>query len=398
METVASQKFIFPARLKTLSFAMMGLGLLGLIASFLLYSDNTQRVWSNLLVASFFFTGVALAGTFFLAVNIVGESGWYTVVRRIPEALGKFMPFGLVALAVMVITGVLGVHKTWIWMDKEVAATDEIIQHKSAYLNVPFFLIRFALYAIIWYGFTLIFRKQSLEDERLGTLDHYFKMRKYAATFLVLFAVTSSTSAWDFLMSIDVHWFSTLFGWYIFAGYWVSGIAVMLLIVLYLKSLGYMPQVNLSHIHDLAKFLFAFSIFWTYLYFSQFMLYWYANIPEEIVYFMERYDTSYRPLILGMVGLNFVLPLLVLMTRDSKRNAKLTVTMATLVVLGHYLDLYQIVMPGTVGTSFGLGLPEVACFLLFAGLFIFVVFRGLEEASLVPQKATFLDESLHHNI
>lgn len=398
MDSVATQKFVFPARLKTISFIMMALGLAGLVASFILYGDNTQRVWSNLLIASFFFTGISLAGTFFLAVNIVGESGWYTVVRRIPEALGKFMPFGLVGLAIVVITGVLGLHKTWIWMDKEVAATDEIIQHKAAYLNVPFFLIRFALYAVIWYGFTLIFRKQSLEDERLGTFDHYVKMRKFAATFLVLFAVTSSTSAWDFLMSIDVHWFSTLFGWYIFAGYWVSGVAVMLLMVLYLKSLGYLPQVNLSHIHDLGKFLFAFSIFWTYLYFSQFMLYWYANIPEEIVYFMERYDTAYRPLILIMIGLNFVLPLLILMTRNSKRNARFTVTIATLVVVGHYLDLFQIVMPGTMGSYLGIGLPEIACFLLFAGLFIFVVFKGLEEANLVPAKATFLEESLHHEI
>ncbi|MCS6981518.1 MAG: quinol:cytochrome C oxidoreductase [Flavobacteriales bacterium] len=397
METVVSQKFVFPARLRLLSLIMMGVGLIALIASFLLYRDDSQRVWSNLLVASFFFTGVSLAGTFFLAVNIVGEAGWYTVLRRIPEALGKFMPFGLVALAVVVITGILGIHKTWIWMDKEVVATDEVVRHKSAYLNVPFFLVRFAAYAAIWYGFTVIFRRQSLMDEQLGTLDHYFKMRKYAATFLVLFAITSSTSAWDFLMSIDVHWFSTLFGWYTFAGYWVSGVAVMLLIVIYLKKLGYMPQVNLSHIHDLAKYLFAFSIFWTYLYFSQFMLYFYANIPEEVVYFIERYDTQYRPLILVMVALNFVLPLLVLMTRDAKRNYLYTVTIATLVVLGHYLDLYQIVMPGTVGTNFGLGLPEVGCFLLFTGLFIFAVFRGLEQANLVPSKATFLDESLHHN-
>ncbi|MCS6980447.1 MAG: quinol:cytochrome C oxidoreductase [Flavobacteriales bacterium] len=396
MESPTSNNFSFPARLKTLSFILMGLGLAGLVASFLLYRDNSQRVWSNLLISAFFFTGISLAGTFFLAVNIVGESGWYTVLRRIPEALGKFMPFGLVALAVVVITGVLGLHKTWIWMDKEIAATDELIQHKSAYLNVPFFLIRFVLYAVIWYGFTLIFRKQSLQDELLGTLDHYYKMRKYAATFLVLFAVTSSTSAWDFLMSIDVHWFSTLFGWYIFAGYWVSGIAVMLIILLYLKSLGYFPQVNQSHIHDLAKFLFAFSIFWTYLYFSQFMLYFYANIPEEIIYFMERYDTEYRPLLLVMVGLNFVLPLLVLMTRDSKRNAQISVTIATLVILGHYIDLYQIVMPGTNGTNFGLGLPEISCFALFAGLFVFSVFKGLEEVALVPAKATFLDESLHH--
>jgi len=398
MESVTVQKFIFPSRLKLLSLAMMAIGLIAVVVSFLILKENSQRVWSNLLVGAFFFTGISLAGTFFLAVNIVGESGWYTVLRRIPESLGKFMPFGLVALAIIILTGVLGFHKTWIWMDKNIAANDELIQHKSAFLNIPFFLLRFVLYAIIWYGFTFIFRKQSLQDEMLGTFDHYVKMRKYAATFLVLFAITSSTSAWDFLMSIDVHWFSTLFGWYTFAGYWVSGVSAMLLIIIYLKRLGYLKEVNENHLHDLGKFMFAFSIFWTYLYFSQFMLYWYGNIPEEIIYFMERYDTSYRPVILTMVALNFILPLLVLMTRDSKRNMRTPVIIAILIILGHYIDLYQIVMPGTIGTNFGLGLPEIGCFLLFGGLFIFVVFKGLEEANLVPKKATFLDESLHHTI
>ena len=244
----------------------------------------------------------------------------------------------------------------------------------------------------------MVLRKLSLQNDTLDTREHYIKQRNLAATFLVLFAVTSSTSAWDFMMSIDVHWFSTLYGWYTFAGYWVSGIAIMLVIVLHLKKNGYLPNVNMSHIHDLGKFLFAFSIFWTYLYFSQFLLIWYANMPEEIIYYVERFDTDYRNWILVMMVINLVLPLLVLMTRDAKRNTGLLSVMAILVVIGHYMDSFQMVMPGAVAENWGWSIPELGALLFFAGLFTFVVMNALTKVPVEPAKGTFLDESKHHAI
>lgn len=394
-------KYVFSGKLKTTSLAIAALGLVGLVVSFIV-TDNTDRVWASLLHSGFFFTGIAVAGTFFLAVNAVAESGWYTVLRRVPEALGQYTLVGMISLFLVVLAGVFGFHHVWEFLDPKVVANDEILQGKMGYLNTPFFLIRIVAYAGIWVFFAYKLRQFSLQDELLGTYQHYIKYRNWSAVFLILFAVTSSTSAWDFLMSIDAHWFSTLFGWYIFAGYFVSGIAVTMIIMLHLKRAGYMPNLNDSHIHDLGKFLFAFSIFWTYLYFSQFILIWYANIPEEIVYFMERYDTEYRPLVLFMVVLNFAAPLLILMTRDAKRNYTLLTVMAGLILFGHWLDLYQIIMPGVVGTgrtcSQLIGLPEISCLALFAGLFIFVVFRALTKANVEPSKATFLDESRHHQI
>lgn len=392
-------KYVFQGKLKMASFALMGIGLVGLIVSFIVFKDNTQRVWANLLLNSFFFTGIAVAGTFFIAVNIVGESGWYTILKRIPEALGQFTYFGMAAILAVVLAGVFGAHHIYEFFDPKVVASDSIIQGKMGYLNTPFFVGRVVAYFIIWGGFAYLLRKFSLQEEELGgTFDHYVKVRKWAAGFLVLFAVTSSTSAWDLLMSIDVHWFSTLFGWYIFAGIFVSSISATLLLMLHLNKNGYLPNLNLSHIHDVGKFMFAFSIFWTYLYFSQFILIWYANVPEEIVYFMERYDTNYRPLVLLMIAMNFVLPLLVLMTRESKRNYNLLTGMSLLILAGHWLDVFQIIMPGAVADKWGFGLPEVSCLALFAGLFIFVVFTALTKANVEPTKATFLDESRHHQI
>lgn len=392
-------KYVFPGKLKMTSFALMVLGLAGLIASFLIFKDNTQRVWANLLLNSFFFTGIAVAGTFFIAVNIVGESGWYTMIKRVPEALGQFTYFGMAAVLVVILAGVFGIHHLYEFLDPKVVANDPLIQGKMGYLNTPFFVGRIVAYFLIWAGFAYLLRKFSLQEEQLGgNFNHYIKVRKWAAGFLILFAVTSSTSAWDILMSIDVHWFSTLFGWYIFAGIFVSSLAATLIILLHLHKNGYLPHLNPSHIHDVAKFMFAFSIFWTYLYFSQFILIWYANVPEEIVYFMERYDTNYRPLVLLMVVMNFVLPLLILMTRDAKRNHNLITLVASLVLIGHWLDLFQIIMPGTVAENWGLGLPEVSTLALFAGLFIFVVFTALTKANVEPKQATFLEESQHHEI
>lgn len=372
-------------------------GLILVAISFFVY-DNPTRVWANLLVNSFFFTGISVAGIFFVAVNLVGEGGWYTVLKRTPESMSTFIPIGMLFLIIVVLAGFLGFHDVYKWMNPEIAAHDEIIQGKSGYLNMPFFMIRVIAYAAIWIGFSMVLRKLSLQNDTLDTHEHYIKQRNLAATFLVLFAVTSSTSAWDFMMSIDVHWFSTLYGWYTFSGYWVSGIAVMLVIVLHLKKNGYLPNVNMSHIHDLGKFLFAFSIFWTYLYFSQFLLIWYANMPEEIVYYVERFDTNYRNWILIMMVINLVLPLLVLMTRDAKRNTGLLSVMAILVVIGHYMDTFQMVMPGAVAENWGWSIPELGTLLFFAGLFTFVVMNALTKVPVEPAQGTFLDESKHHAI
>ncbi len=200
--------------------------------------------------------------------------------------------------------------------------------------------------------------------------------------------------SWDWIMGFDPHWFSTLFGWYVFAGMIVSAITVIAMVTVFLKSQGYLEYVNNSHIHDLAKFMFGFSIFWTYLWFSQFMLIWYANIPEEVTYFVTRIE-DYNLLFFGMVVLNFVFPLLLLMNSDFKRISWLVICTGVFILAGHYIDVFVMVMPATVGHSWFFGLPEIGALLFFFGLFVFVVLSSLAKAPLLAKGSPFLEESKH---
>jgi Ni/Fe-hydrogenase subunit HybB-like protein len=200
--------------------------------------------------------------------------------------------------------------------------------------------------------------------------------------------------SWDWIMSVDPHWFSTLFGWYVFSSMFVSGIATIALVTIFLKSKGYLEFVNDSHIHDLAKFMFGFSIFWTYLWFSQFMLIWYSNIPEEVTYFVTRIQ-DYNLLFFGMVAINFLFPILILMNSDFKRVNWFVVTAGIFILIGHYVDIYVMIMPSTVGPSWFIGFPEIGAFMFFAGLFIWYIFHTISKAPLIPKGDPYLGESKH---
>ena len=282
-------------------------------------------------------------------------------------------------------------------MDPETVKHDAIIQGKSAYLNLPFFWVRTIAYLATYYLFWTGFRKRSLEEDRVGGTEIHFKNYKRGALFLVFFAVFSSTSSWDWLMSIDVHWFSTLFGWYTFAGMWCSTMVVLVITILYLKKLGYLPKVNDSHIHDIGKWTFATSFLWSYLWFSQFMLIWYANIGEEVAYYMARIE-NFQILYFSMFVINFAFPMLILMSRDAKRNAGILTLVGLIILAGHWLDVYIMVSAGSLGANAHIGLLELGMVVLMLGLFIRVVLMNLTKAPLTPLNHPFLDESVHHEI
>jgi hypothetical protein len=275
---------------------------------------------------------------------------------------------------------------------------DKIIAGKQGWLNYPFYITRMILYFVIWIGYTMWIRRESKREDLNGGMEHYKRSYQMSAVFIVLFGVTSSTSAWDFLMSIDTHWFSTLFGWYTFSGLFVSGMAMICLLTIYLKKRGYLQEVNENHLHDVGKFMFGFSIFWTYLWFSQFMLYWYANIPEEVAYYQARWEDGYKGLWIFNMLVNFLAPFLVLMSRDAKRNFNFLAVAATIIFFGHWIDVFLMVMPGTVKANWGIGFGEIGMLLGFLGMFLFVVFRALSRAPLVVKNHPFLKESIHHHI
>jgi hypothetical protein len=384
---------------KKLSLALMGIGLLAIVFAFV---SDPDRAWANLLVSGFYFMAIALAGTFFVAVHYASRAGWSALILRVPMAMGQFLPFAAAVILLIVVAGMMHGNHIYHWMDHELfdpqsPKYDKIIAGKEGFLNKPFFLIRIILYFVIWYGFTHLFRKESMREDIEGGLEHYHRNVKYSAIFLVLFGITSSTSAWDLIMSVDTHWFSTLFGWYTFMGMFVSGLSMLALLLIYLKSNGYLEAMNENHLHDVAKMMFAFSVFWTYLWFSQFMLIWYANLPEEVVYYQQRWD-QYKVLWISNLLVNFLFPLIILVSRDSKRHVGTVIFMGIVLLAGHYIDVFVGVMPGTVGKNWDFNIPEIGTFAFFLGLFLWVVFNALSKAPLVPQKHPMLQESAHHHI
>ena len=353
-----------------------------------------NKPWAAVYVAAFFFFMIALGALAFYAVQYAAQAGWSPVLFRVMEAVTAYLlPGSLIVFALLLLSG-LHVNHLFVWMDPEVVAEDELLQGKSSYLNVPFFLIRAALYIIGWNIFRHLLRKNSLRHDEVDHNRFFKQSFKLSAGFLVFFIVTESMMSWDWIMSLDPHWFSTLFGWYVFASLFVSAITVIALITIFLKARGYLDFVNDSHIHDLAKFMFGISIFWTYLWFSQFMLIWYSNIPEEVTYFITRIE-DYKLPFFGMLILNFIFPVLVLMNSDYKRVNWFVVMSGIIILVGHYLDIYNMVMPATVGESWFIGVAEIAALLFFGGLFIFVVFNALTKAPLLAKRNPYIKESKH---
>lgn len=406
------EQFTIPDKVKRWSMIFMIIGgaalLLGIASLFMGGDEHAHhhavaRFWSNLLINGFFFFGIAACATFFMAVNYAAESGWWVVIKRILEAIGSFMPYGAVVLFVVLIAGWLHGHHLYHWMDPAVTDPesplyDEIIDGKSPYLNVGFMAIRQILIMGGWYWFWKRFRARSLEEDLGFDRARHFKNVRDAAIFLVAFGYPISTFVpWDWIMSIDTHWFSTLFGWYVFSGLWLSAMIVAILMVIWLKSLGHLKEVNESHIHDLGKWMFAISFLWSYLFFSQFMLIWYANIPEEVTYFQARIE-HYPVLYWGMFIVNFLFPMLALMDRDRKRNKMMLTVMGVILFCGHWVDTYMLVAPGTMKEGGHIGLLEVGMAIGFVGLFVFVITKTLASAPLVAKNHPFFDESVHHEI
>lgn len=404
-------EFKIANKAKMLTIALMGGGLLMLVIGVIINSgaDNfLTRLLSNTLVNSFFFFSIGLGALFFLALQYATETGWYATVKRVIEGVAGFLPVGIILMLVALLSltftngGQSGNYHVYTWMDSAFTEKgnhhyDAMIDGKSAYLNQMFFWARTLIYLATYYMFYVGFRKRSLEEDRVGGTEIHFTNYRKGALFLVFFSVFSSTSVWDWIMSIDVHWFSTLFGWYAFAGMWCTTMTVLVMLVLYLKKQGYLPKVNDSHIHDIGKWTFATSFLWSYMFFSQFMLIWYANIGEEAIYYVQRIE-EYQLLYFGMFFINFAFPMLILMSRDAKRNAGILIFVGLIIICGHWLDVYIMVSGGSMGSSASIGFVEIGMALAFLGLFIRVILTNLTKAPLTPVNHPFLDESIHHDI
>ncbi|WP_299255998.1 quinol:cytochrome C oxidoreductase [uncultured Aquimarina sp.] len=354
-----------------------------------------NKPWAALYVAAFFFFMIALGVLAFYAIQFASQAGWSPVLFRVMEAITAYLvPGGIILFVILALSG-FHVNHLFVWADETKVVGDKLLEGKASWLNGGWFIFRAAFFLGGWMLYRHFAVKYSRKQDEDSTGNKWYKKSfKIAAGFLVFFIYTESMASWDWIMSFDPHWFSTLFGWYVFASLFVSGITTIALITIYLKSKGYMDFVNNSHIHDLAKFMFGVSIFWTYLWFSQFMLIWYSNIPEEVTYFITRIE-DYKLPFFGMVVMNFIFPLLVLMNSDYKRINWFVVMAGVIILCGHYVDIFNMVMPATVGESWFIGVTEISAVLLFLGLFLFVVFKALTKAPLLAKGNPYIEESKH---
>lgn len=358
-----------------------------------------NKPWAALYVGCLFLMLISLGVLAFYGIQQVAQAGWSPVLFRVMEGITAYLPVGSVIFFILLVLGVTHQHHLFIWLKEGITDPnspdyDAMIAGKSGYLNGTFWLIRALIFLGGWNAYRYFSRKNGLAQDEADDNVNYKKNFKLSAMFLVFFIVSESIMAWDWIMSVDPHWFSTLFGWYVFASFIVCSVTVIAMVTFVLKAQGFLPFVNNSHIHDLAKFMFGFSVFWTYLWFSQFMLIWYSNIPEEVTYFRQRID-EFGITFWGAFALNFILPILILINSDFKRLTWIVVMAGIIILFGHYVDFYNMIMPATVGKSWFMGVAEIGSLAFFSGLFIFVVFTALTKVPLLAKRNPFIEESKH---
>lgn len=373
---------------------LLGVGVVGLILSAIGYFTNHDQFFFSYLVSFTFFTGIALASVFMVMFHHITKSKWGVVVRRIPETFGS----NIWIWAIFIIPVILGIHNLYHWSHEDAVAADKILKGKSAYLNTPFFIIRQVIYFAIWGFVGHKLYKASVDLEKTGDWGITSLMRKVSAPAIPVFGLSIAFASFDWLMSLDPHWFSTMFGVYFFAISFQSFWAIMILMVFFLQRNGYLKNtIGQSHIYDLGAWLFAFTVFYAYIAFSQFLLIYYANLPEETLWFYHRLEGGYQYIAYGLLLFRFALPFLVLLNREQKHKRSVLAFVAIVVVTIHFLELHWIVKPAlhpeeAHGLSFSW--MDFSTFIGLGGIFFWLFFNRFKQNSMIPENDPKLDECL----
>jgi len=381
------EQFNFRKKYRNILLTIAAAGLVLTVISILIQTYGASRIWANVLLNNQYFMGIALGGAFFVAVHRVALSGWHTVLQRLPDAMTAFLPVAFILMLLIY----FGMNHIYAWANFE--GHNEVLEEKKAWLNIPFFFIRMIVYFSGWIALTWLMRRSSDTLMTSSEMKYQNQRRLFAFLFLVFYAITVSTSSWDWIMSVDPLWFSTVFGWYVFISMFVTSLAFITLLIWLLKRLGYLRDVREDHVHDLGILLFSFSIFWTYLWFAQYELIWYGHLPEETTYYITRLK-DFKPLFFINLGINFVVPFFGLIRFRSKRQLGWVAIIAIFLLAGHWLDYWLMIMPGAVGEKAGIGILEVFMTVVYASVFIFIVLRSLSVGPLVVKNDPFIKESL----
>lgn len=383
------EKFIIPKKFKNISYALIAIGILSFVIGFFV---DSQRTWANYLLNNYYFVSIAVGAAFFLCIQYIAQAGWSAAFKRIPEAMSSYLPYA----AVFFILLYFGMHSLFHWSHEEVAETDKLIAHKTPYLNIPFFFLRVIIFFGLWIFMTRLLRKISLKEDAEGGLAYFYKSERYSKIMIFIIAISFTLFSIDMMMSLEAHWFSALYAAKSFISAFYHGATIITLIVIILHQMGYLKMLNNSHLHDFSRYIFMLSIIWGYFNFSQFMIIWYGNIPEETSFFVHRWHGTYKILFFANILINWFLPFIVLMPRKTSRSKPVMVPVILILMVGQYIDLYYDIWPAVLHEA-KFGLLEIGTFAGYLGLFALVTATALSKANLVPKNHPYLEESLNHH-
>ena len=378
------------AGFKIVCFVLIAFGLFTVLTGFLTGDDT--RTWANLLLNNYYFMSVTIGAVFWMALQAITQSGWSAAFVRIPQAMSNYLVISFVLWLFMF----FGLHDLYHWSHHDAVMHDPILLHKEPYLNIPFFTIRFVAFFAIWIFLTQRIKKLSLEEDKIGGLTNFNKIEFLSKVFIFVFAITFSLFSIDWLMSLDPHWYSTIYAVKKFVMSFYHGVVMIAVIAIILYKLGYLPFLKKSHLLDFARYIFILSIVWGYIWLSQYLLIWYANIPEETTYYAPRIISDYKNYFYLELIVNWAFPFLFLMWNRIAKNTTAILFVALVLMSGQWIELYMSIMPETTDTH-NITYIEVGTFLGYAGIFAMVVAWSLARIPLVAKNHPYLIESMEHH-
>lgn len=373
------------------TFVLIVVGIVAFITGFI---NDPTRAWANFLLNNVYFVSLAAGAVLFLSLQRVTQSGWSALFLRVPEAMGMWFPVAGVLFLVMI----FGVHSLYHWSHEDAIAGDYLLQHKQPYLNVPFWVARLLIFFVLWTLLAIMLRRHSLKQDEVGGLEIFRKAEHTAKVFIFVITISFVFAGFDWVMSIDPHWYSALFALKNFVSAFYHASAIIVFIILLLNMFGYFPFLTKSHLHDFSSYIFMLCIVWGYFWFAEFMIIWYANIPEETVYFVDRMmSDQWRVYFFANLIINWALPFLIMMPARSRRSKTTLKIIIPILLVGLFVDLYVQIFPGVVGDQV-VGFNEIGGFMGFAGLFMLVVSWFLSRVNLYPKNHPYQEECLAHHV
>jgi hypothetical protein len=371
---------------------MLAVGVIILAMSFVF---TPQRAFFDYLWIYLFLVSIGVGSLALVALEYLVGATWSTPFRRITENLAALTP----VLIILVIPLFFGLHDLYHWTHTEVVETDAVLTSKEPYLNVQFFAIRAAFCLFLWFIFYFFITGNSRKQDVDGDVKYTKRNVTLSTIFAPIFVVTLTIAAIDWAMSLEPHWFSTMFGVYYFAGTIVAAFAATTITSIYLKDGGYLTkEIKEKHFYSLGTLMFGFNVFWAYIAFSQFLLIWYADLPEETFWLMHRWEGSWKFVSLLLLFFHFIIPFLILVGRNAKTNTKLLKVMAPWMLLAHALDLYWLIFPTLFKGNAGFGWQELSFPLIVVGLTMIVFKASADKKGLLPVKDPKLQAGLDFHL